>query len=256
MNMKSRFTLIELLVVIAIIAILASMLLPAFKQGRDKAKQIKCVSNFELTRLAFMFYSDDNADILVPYYNTEDGSHALEHVAGFRQRQQWPFSGVSQHECSPAGAAPHPKNALPSARLPVTRDGHVYIQANSTVNTDARAFGIGLSYRLGITCHHRKQRVKRPALCAYVGESRYKYAYVRETITNEYVIYPHGYNGDLDGNSTWLTDKATALSSLWTFMRIHAQNKVLTTFATQRMYTIPTSGSSTQSRNRQAGKPE
>ncbi len=64
MNRRNAFTLIELLVVIAIIGLLLSIIIPALKIAKDKAKDIVCLNNLKQMGIAFKLYAQDNRDFV------------------------------------------------------------------------------------------------------------------------------------------------------------------------------------------------
>jgi prepilin-type N-terminal cleavage/methylation domain-containing protein len=57
---RSGFTLIELLVVIGIIAVLMSLLFPAFRSARYSSQKIKCASNIRQVAMAMIGYANAN----------------------------------------------------------------------------------------------------------------------------------------------------------------------------------------------------
>jgi len=59
MRSRNSFTLIELLVVLAIFLILASLLLPALKKAREKAREIQCASNLKQMGVIMHMYAND-----------------------------------------------------------------------------------------------------------------------------------------------------------------------------------------------------
>lgn len=68
----AAFTLIELMVVIAIISMLASMLMPALSQARERARRTDCLGKISEIGKALQMYSD-NFDGMMPPNNSVGG---------------------------------------------------------------------------------------------------------------------------------------------------------------------------------------
>jgi prepilin-type N-terminal cleavage/methylation domain-containing protein/prepilin-type processing-associated H-X9-DG protein len=79
-RVRGGFTLVELLVVIAIIAVLISLLFPAFVKTMRQARQIQCLSNLRQIGNGFTMYASENQGSVCPAFtngNTPTQSAAL-----------------------------------------------------------------------------------------------------------------------------------------------------------------------------------
>ena len=93
---NAAFTLVELLVVIAVIAILASLLLPALSEARQRATGVQCLSNSRQLALGWMLYADDFGGRLP--YNV--GGAGTGRGVGARHPLNW-ANGILDWELTP-----------------------------------------------------------------------------------------------------------------------------------------------------------
>lgn len=131
----ATFTLIELLVVIAIIAILASMLLPALNQARERAKSVKCASNLKQCITAQIFYINDWKGALV--------IDEAEHSNWSKPLRMKGYLSYAPNEvCCPSNLTTKfdPDNAYRMRNIYASRNKHIPLRCMRTVNKNTYYF--------------------------------------------------------------------------------------------------------------------
>jgi prepilin-type processing-associated H-X9-DG protein len=135
--------LIELLVVIAVIAILASLLMPAFLMARMKAQGTYCLGNVKQMQVAWSMYSQDFNDYLAPNSDYGNEGKDLDNPAWVAGTMSYLTDPVSLSECTNTDFLVGPDYTLFGSIGPYTRNPAVYHcpADKSRVNIEGNLYG-------------------------------------------------------------------------------------------------------------------
>ena len=165
---RREFSLIELLVVIAIIAILASLLLPALQQVREKGKSISCLNVLGQIGRAAGMYMMDNRDYIVPYgIFSGKGGNSMWYDAS---------NSYSSGKCVGSLANylnARTKNGILGGYNQAGVKTNIHCPSFSLVKTGIQNYGYGYNWNLtNVNAVVKINAIKMPSRSLHIGESK------------------------------------------------------------------------------------